>query len=151
MLMKMELSDRIVVEGVSTVAQKMRNLFDTRVRSQGLTVSRARALLRIADGHAINQRELAADLAIETATLVRIIDTLESEGLIERRDVAGDRRAKQVVLTETGAQVAVTLNEIVDGICHEVLSGISADDIRAVFNIVHTMSDNITRGFRGRR
>jgi hypothetical protein len=69
MLMKTEFSDRIVVEGVSTVAQKMRNLFDTRVRSQGLTVSRARALLRIADGHAINQRELAAYLAIETATL----------------------------------------------------------------------------------
>jgi len=148
--MSTELSDRTIIEEVSTVARKMRNLFDVRVRGQSLTVSRARALLRIASGHAINQRELAADLAIETATLVRVIDTLEDQGLIERRDVAGDRRAKQVVLTEEGARVAATLNETVDGICREVLSGISSDDMQAVFNIVQTMSANITRGLGGR-
>lgn len=148
--MSTELSDRTILEEVSTVARKMRNLFDLRVRSQSLTVSRARALLRIASGHAINQRELAADLAIETATLVRVIDTLEDQGLIERRDVAGDRRAKQVVLTEEGARVAVTLNETVDSICREVLSGISPGDLQAIFSTVQTMSANITRGLGGR-
>ena len=46
-------------------------LFDARVHEQGLTLARARTLLAIAKGDTANQKELAEELEIETATLVR--------------------------------------------------------------------------------
>ncbi len=91
-----------VLDDMANVSRKIRTLFDARVREKGLTLARARTLLRVQRGEAANQKELAVELEIETATLVRLIDGLEAQGLIERHEVEGDRRAKQVVLTEAG-------------------------------------------------
>ncbi|MFC5186304.1 MarR family winged helix-turn-helix transcriptional regulator [Actinomadura harenae] len=50
----------------------------------------------------ITARELAHRMVCEPPNATFVIDRLEKQGLIERRPHPTDRRAKQVVLTETG-------------------------------------------------
>ncbi|MEV5575111.1 MarR family transcriptional regulator [Spirillospora sp. NPDC052269] len=52
----------------------------------------------------ITARELAHRMVCEPPNATFVIDRLEKQGLIERRPHPTDRRAKQVVLTETGEQ-----------------------------------------------
>ena len=81
------------------VSRKMRTAFDARVRAEGLTLARARALIFLGKKDCMTQTELADALEIEGPTLVPLLDGLEKQGLIERRPVDGDRRAKQIALT----------------------------------------------------
>lgn len=132
-----------IIEDMAKVSRKIRTLFDARVREKGLTLARARTLLRIARGDAANQKELAEELEIETATLVRLIDGLEAQGLIERREVAGDRRAKQVVLTPEGVVLAEIIDRMAIQIGLEVLAGIGEQDLQAAHAITRRMAGNL--------
>ena len=59
---------------------------------------------RNADG--ASQRELAELMRIEPPTLVRHLDKLADEGLVERRPDPADRRVLRVVVTDGGARAA---------------------------------------------
>jgi MarR family transcriptional regulator for hemolysin len=131
-----------ILDEMAKVSRKIRTLFDARVRERGLTLARARTLLRIARCEAANQKELADELEIETATLVRIIDGLEAQKLIRRKEVEGDRRAKHVVLTAEGARLAEVVDHMVLEIGHEVLAGIAKPELQAMLEILHKMIRN---------
>lgn len=132
-----------ILEQFAKVSRKIRTQFDARVREKGLTLARARTLLNLARGEAANQKALAEELEIETATLVRLIDGLEAQGLIERREVEGDRRAKQVVLTPEGAELAGIVEGMVGDIERDVLSGIADGEIAAALGVARRMGDNL--------
>jgi MarR family transcriptional regulator for hemolysin len=132
-----------ILEAMTIVSRKMRTLFNARVREHGLTLARARTLLRIAHGGAANQKELAEDLEIETATLVRLIDGLEAQGLIERCNVEGDRRAKHAVLTREGMAQAKVVDDMVQQIRREVLSDIDDADLEVFHGLLKHMAGNL--------
>ncbi len=132
-----------ILEEMNKVSRKIRTVFDARVREKGLTLARARTLLKVARGEASNQKELADELEIETATLVRLIDGLETQGLIARHEVEGDRRAKHVQLTPAGDDRAGVVDRMAARIGHDALEGISEEDLRSALAIIRTMAANL--------
>ncbi|PSJ62426.1 MarR family winged helix-turn-helix transcriptional regulator [Pseudaminobacter soli (ex Li et al. 2025)] len=133
----------LLLDELSKVSRKMRTLFDARVRERGLTLARARTLMRISDGQAVNQKELAEELEIENATLVRLIDGLETQGLIERRAVDTDRRAKQVAMTTAGEAAADLVMEMARGLRRDLLAGIDDADLDVTLDVLRRMAQNI--------
>jgi len=125
------------------VSRKMRTLFDARVRAEGLTLPRARALMLLGKQDRMTQTELADALEIEGPTLVPLLDSLEKQGLIERRPVDGDRRAKQIALTPAGQEQAAHVNGIVKDFRNGVLKDASEDDLKAAIRVFHAMARNI--------
>src|SRR5207253_4040392 len=89
------------------VARLMRRRFERRARQTGLPVTRqqARALLHIARNEGLSQAAVATMLDIEPIALVRILDRLHEEGLVERRPHATDRRVRMLWLTRAGWEV----------------------------------------------
>ena len=61
--------------------------------------------LRSRTGHSARLRDLAALSLLSQPSLSRMVDRLESRGLVGRRAVPGDARGTLVVLTEEGARV----------------------------------------------
>lgn len=137
-----------VLDDLSRVQRKMRALFDARVKEQGLTLPRARALLVLGRSANLNQRELAEELDIETPTLVRLLDGMEKQGFIERHAVAGDRRAKQIVLTGHGVHVAEQVQTLARALRSDILKGLSPDDLNATVRVFAAMTANIASSCR---
>src|SRR5438132_2229039 len=83
------------------VARLMRRRFERRARQIGLPITRqqARALLHIARNEGLSQAAVATMLDIEPIALVRILDRLHDEGLVERRPHPTDRRVRTLWLT----------------------------------------------------
>src|SRR3982750_3540468 len=69
------------------VARLMRRRFERRARQTGLSITRqqARALLSVARNEGLSQAAVATLLDIEPIALVRLLDRLHEEGLVERR------------------------------------------------------------------
>jgi len=71
----------------------------------GLTLTQYSAL-QLLDVH-VGQRlvDLAEILLCERSTVTRIVDRLESSGLVERKNDPADRRTQRVVLTPAGLEL----------------------------------------------
>lgn len=81
--------------------------FDARLSEAGGSLT-TWIVLRSA-GESTSQRELADRMGVEGPTLVRHIDRLEREGLIERRRDPLDRRVTRIVVTVAGQQMLAQL------------------------------------------
>ncbi|OWJ65767.1 MarR family winged helix-turn-helix transcriptional regulator [Inquilinus limosus] len=101
-------------------------------------------LFRIGEG--LRQRDLADSLGIEGPSLVRLLDTLESQGLIERREDEGDRRAKAVHLTEDGRTLVEGIRGVAAEVRERLLAGVSDEDMVLCLGVLDRIERNIAAG-----
>jgi DNA-binding MarR family transcriptional regulator len=75
------------------------------VADSDLTATQWVLLMHLRDGLAINATDLCAQLRHDSGALTRVIDQLESRGLVRRED----RREVQLRLTDAGVQTVASL------------------------------------------
>lgn len=92
---------------------------------------------RLGDGQ--RQGALAEALSIEGPSLVRSLDQLMAEGLVERREDPADRRAKTLHLTATGRQVYGEIEALLQTLRNELYQGVSDEDIAACLRVFETL------------
>lgn len=88
-------------------------------------------------GDGIHQNTLADHVGIEGPSLVRLLDRLEKQGLVWRRDDPGDRRAKGLWLTEQGHTLAALFEKELDLVRNEILKQVDASDILIALRVLH--------------
>lgn len=84
---------------IHDVARLLRRNFNRRVQCLGLTQAQCRVILHLHRCEGLQQVALAELLEIQPITLARLLDKLETSGLIERRRDPKDRRAFCLYLT----------------------------------------------------
>ena len=70
----------------------------------GMTISQFGVLEALYHKGPLTHREISRKILKSKGNLTMVIDHLERDGLVERRPVAGDRRAVSVALTPSGEQ-----------------------------------------------
>jgi len=98
------------------VSRTIRRYFDRRARAMGFTQAQWAALLHLDRNQGISQAGLADILEMQPISLARILDRMESAGLVERHPDPGDRRAVQLFLTPQAAPILKILHKVVDEI-----------------------------------
>jgi MarR family transcriptional regulator for hemolysin len=122
---------------IGQISRRWRARLDARIAEYGLTEARWLALLalsRAGDGQ--TQKQLAARLAIEGPTLVRTLDWLEAEALVERREFAQDRRAKTLHLTPKARPLIQLIEAAATQVRAEILAGIPEADLAACLAVL---------------
>lgn len=131
---------------VARVTRRWRKLLDERLKDLGVTQARWTTMVYLqVGGEGLTQRELARLMAIENPTLVRLLDSLEQQGLIERRPCPNDRRARRLHLTAAGTSFMNVLSERAAELREEMLEGISDEEINIANNIFSRILDNAER------
>ncbi|AZO78592.1 MULTISPECIES: MarR family transcriptional regulator [unclassified Bosea (in: a-proteobacteria)] len=128
---------------LASANRKLRALVDERARDMGLTLSRARLLMQLAKADGPIQSDLAGLLDIEQPTLVRLLDGLERNGMIERRAAPGDRRARRVFLTPVARAQAEDILAFLAELRADVLEGIDPGELEVALRVLTRMSENI--------
>lgn len=131
---------------LAAVNRKLRALVDERARGMGLTLARARLLMELAREDGLIQSDLAGLLEIEQPTLVRLLDGLERNGMIERRAVEGDRRARQVFLTPMARGQAEDILAFLAELRADILHGIAPQELEMALDVLRRTSRNIVAG-----
>ena len=76
-----------------------------------ISPARMTALSIIGAQPGINQSALAEQLRVTRPSMVKVIDSLEGLGLVERRAIPGDRRSYSLALTEQGRRELRDMHE----------------------------------------
>lgn len=130
---------------LAVASRKMRTLFDSMVRERGFSLSRVRILRHLSRHPSSTQAKLASDLDIEGSTLVRLLDGLEEQGLIARCVVEGDRRAKQIVLTDAATAHLAELETLVGRLHDAMFDGIPRSELQAALRVLSQVAVNMER------
>lgn len=134
---------RQLLDELSSFNRKLRAVFDAEVKEKGLTLPRTRGLFAVSRRDGLNQRELAEELELETPTVVRLLDAMESQGFIERRSDNIDRRTKQIHLTEFGKGVADDIENVASTLRQKLLGEVDAADIETTLKVIRVMAVNL--------
>jgi len=97
----------------------------------------------------ITPGRLAAIVGRDKGNVTRVIDRLESSGLVTREMYARDRRHSIIRATSKGKQLARTLAHVFDSIRTELFLGIRESDVLqlgAMLPQLHKNASNITSG-----
>jgi MarR family transcriptional regulator, transcriptional regulator for hemolysin len=129
----------IVVAG-----RRWRKLANDRIRPTGHTMARWETLFLVAfSDHALTQSELAREISIEGPTLVRMLDVLAKEGLIERRQSEIDRRVTTNAITQRGLEAIDQIMAITNALRAEVLQGIDPGELRTTLKVLAQIIERI--------
>jgi len=126
--MSLDLKRQLVAQLVES-SRLLRNYIDHRAKSRGTTRAQWIVLFRLRDQEGLSQVDLADVLELQPISLVRLLDRLVEQGLLERRHDPKDRRANRLFLTTSGRQLVDDLDSLRDGIAGDVLKNLSAEAI----------------------
>jgi len=126
-------------ESMFLVTHAWRNELDRRLRPLGFSHSRWLMLLHLSRNDGCTHSELAQSMGIEAATLVKLVDHMEQEGLLKRCASETDRRVKHLRLSEAGKVVVEEIRSYAADLRKEVLSGLSQSEIKIALDVLNNI------------
>jgi MarR family transcriptional regulator, transcriptional regulator for hemolysin len=121
----------------------LRSLVEQRLRPFGMTRVQFATLGKLERQPGLTQSEMAEMLEVQPIALVRLIDQLSSEGLIERRPDPHDRRVNRLFLTEAGKAKLLSMSSFKEELGAEVFDGIAGPDLAQLLATLERIHHNI--------
>ena len=113
----------------------------------GMTLPRFDVMAALArSGDGLKMTDLSGALRVSNGNVTGIVDRLVADGLVERRAVAGDRRAMRVSLTEAGRALFADMAGAHEGWLDGILSGADAAGLRALHGELGRIADGLDGG-----
>lgn len=108
-----------------------------------ITPDQFRVLTHLWQNNGCSQQELALGSNRDRANVTRIIDILEREGIVERKDHENDRRIYRIHLTKKGKELekeaALCAKQSID----DALKGITQKEIEICLNVLNKTIENL--------
>lgn len=119
---------------------------DRRLAGLGLSQARWLVLLHLARFETPpTQRELAQSVGVEGPTLARLLDSLETQGLVKRQAVLEDRRAKKIALCPPATPLIEQIEAIANALRAELFHGVDENDLRVAMSVHATILANLEK------
>ena len=110
-----------------------------------ITPDQFRVLTHLWQNDGCSQQELAIHSNRDRANVTRIIDILEREGIVERKNHETDRRIYKVLLTQKGKDLEPIAAECGQNAIQEALEGISAEDFEICMRVLKKTIQNLSK------
>lgn len=128
---------------LARVPREWRAILDRRLAPLGLTQTRWVTLYHLWQaGNGQSQCELARRIGVEAPSLVRTLDQLAEQGLIERRQCGEDRRAKRIYLTQKAGPLLEKIVDLVTEARQEMLANLSPEELETFTSTLDKLERN---------
>jgi MarR family transcriptional regulator for hemolysin len=119
--------------------------FEVHARQLSLNLTQAKALIRLEKNEGVSQARLAELVEVDAMAMVRIVDRMEADGLLERRPDPADRRARCLYLTAKAKALLEEIWRLVELTRAEILAGISKAERDVLMDVLERIHDNLSR------
>jgi len=115
---------------------------DGKVAGLGLTSMQWAPLVLLASGKATTAAELSRCNGVDTSTMTRMLDRLESKGLVTRKRNSTDRRVFDIQLTEEGRRFAEKIPHLIAEGLNQHLKGFSREEFDTLESLLSRFIGN---------
>lgn len=129
---------------INRAAAKMRNSLQRAFREQykDITVDYWVILNRLWIEDGMIQKELAELTAKDNASMTRILDGMQKNGLLERKPDSNDRRAFRIFLTEKGRSLEIPLKKIASENTGKGFRNVNREEMELLKKVLKKISDS---------
>jgi MarR family transcriptional regulator for hemolysin len=127
---------------VQRVAKLLNRAFEEELATAGGSVPTWLILLSLKSGRTENQRELAASVGIQGATMTHHLDSLERAGLVARRRDPANRRVQRVELTGEGDAAFNRLRKVAMKFDQRLRAGLSEEELQQASELLERLAAN---------
>ena len=129
----------------SLLGRRWRRAMEADLSAAGLTDATWVPLVHLNEtGGGITQKELAGLVGVDGSSLVRVLDILEREGLIERRRDESDGRARLIHLTSQGERRVGLIRKELARAEEAVLCDLADEDIARMLDCLDRIDHRMT-------
>jgi DNA-binding MarR family transcriptional regulator len=118
--------------------------FEVRAREISLNLAQAKTLVRLEKNEGVSQARLAELAEVDAMAMVRILDRMEADGLLERRPDPADRRARCLYLTAKAKPILGEIWRLSDETREELFAGVSKADRDLFMSVLERIHDNLS-------
>ena len=119
--------------------------FEVRAREIPLTLDQAKALVRLEKNEGASQARLAELAEVDAMAMVRMLDRMEADGLLERRADPADRRARCLFLTAKAKPILDQIFRLSEETRAEVFAGVDQARRDVFMDVLEHIHDNISK------
>jgi MarR family transcriptional regulator, organic hydroperoxide resistance regulator len=117
---------------LNAVSRKVSRLWTARCSPYGVTAPQTFVIFDVMDHEGTSVKDIGIRIELDSSAVTGLIDRLEKEGLVERKEDPNDRRGTRIFLTEKGRQLAenklvpeaVEFNKYIRGMVEPEIAGI---------------------------
>lgn len=131
----------MLTQSIGFVLAKARNLIasemDAALKDLGISTQQMGIVFSLSRGMASTPLELSKLLGIDTGLMTRMLDKLETQGVLKRSRSADDRRVVNLVLTTQGEALAERIPDLVPPVLNARLKHFSKaefEELRRLLN-----------------
>src|SRR5262245_56845011 len=118
-------------------------LFEQRLPQLGMTFTQSKVLVFLSRNEGTTQAKLAEASDTDPMTLVRVLDRMERDGLIERRPDPADRRAHRLYLKPASSPILAEIVRIGEKARSEARAGLSAEQRELMMSMLEHVRANL--------
>jgi hypothetical protein len=133
-----------VINGIASTAVARRLQKNFRNAGLEITIEQWSILYHLWKEDGLSQQELCTRTFRDKASITRLIDNLEKQGLVTRVASNTDRRINKVCLMEAAKPLQQMTYDIANQTMNEALQNITKDEIEVVKNVLQRVYDNLT-------
>jgi MarR family transcriptional regulator for hemolysin len=131
---------------IGLTARQWRRAVDSRLQPFDLTEATWVPLLTLTRSQKpLRQKDLAAALSLDSSSVVRILKTLEANGLVNRGQDGVDGRAKAILITPKGRALAARVEHVSRDLEAELLAAIPDDHIAIARCVLEAIGLQLSR------
>lgn len=123
------LADRALAQ-LMLASLMMADDMDKGLAKRGLTRTRAKALWEIAHRTPVTQRDLAEALKVSPRNVTTLVDALEKDGFVLRRNHPTDRRAVVLDLSEKGGRAVSKMKREAHRFAQDLFGNLEPEALR---------------------
>lgn len=140
----MESFDRDLLIILHDVARTLRTRFDQKARTtHAMTRAQWIILSRLERQPGMSQNELATICEVEPITVGRLVDRLESRGLVERRADPTDRRVRRLHLLPAAKPILETIHAARKGMSERITAGLDEPTRNTLIDALLVLKENL--------
>lgn len=117
--------------------------FERHAEEVSLTLMQCKVLLHLSRSEGASQVRLCELTDIEPMMMVRILDRMEADKLLEHRPDPADRRARRLYLTRKATPILDEIDRIMEVTRNEVFAGVSKADREAFLKVLEHVHQNV--------
>jgi Transcriptional regulators len=116
--------------------------FERHAEEVSLTLTQCKVLVYLSKNEGASQARLCELTEVEPMMMVRILDRMEADKLLERRQDPDDRRARQLYLTRKSAVLLEQIDRISEITRNEIFAGVNKADREAFMKVLEHVHAN---------
>jgi MarR family transcriptional regulator, lower aerobic nicotinate degradation pathway regulator len=125
---------------LARLGESSRHRFQRALEPEGLHPRHFGVMTIVAAQPGMTQQRLHEQTAIDTSSMVSVIDELERMGLAERRPHPEDRRARTIFLTERGQQTLERVRALAGQLQREFFEVLTTDERRTLHTLLRKLA-----------